>query len=295
MENSFLCDLSLAVLYNAIVVLLIYIYYVLYKNEINQKLRAIKNSFSKKKATEYYPKISPLGWLFIIVAPLLLVASHIWACNIWPLVGISFGFFIFIVILGLGLLAFLDKLEYISDLHDSIIDTLYHTSGIPKSSVKQIRKWLTIGLLITFATTMIYKAISYVNFNDIESTISSIISEDDNNYPKHVTLLQKYPNTFSYYDKGNDLKRMLAEMDTVKIWSEDLSDMTYEQAYILQKALFAERGMIFSDKQLVSFFENCNWYKGKSRKVPKLRGKDKQNFHVLLGYLKKNKNKNYDR
>ena len=111
------------------------------------------------------------------------------------------------------------------------------------------------------------------------------VEDDDINTPKHLTLLAKYPNAFSPYDNGKDLKRMLDEMDTVQIRLDDLSDMTYHQANILINALYAEKGMIFSDKQLSTFFQQCYWYKGKSQKTPKLRDKKKDNWRVVNRYL----------
>lgn len=289
---QFLCYAWDAILYNIIGLLLIYIFYILYYEEISGLFNLIKTNSSNNSF--YHPKISVIGWARIIgitFLALFVLALYVWACLTWPIVWISL--LVTIIIVGAILFIFGDSVfEDISEMNSSIIDyvydSVYKSRYSPKVNVKWIRKWLMIVLSIVAMSIAIYKGISSIDFKETKNTISSIMPEvedDDINTPKHLTLLAKYPKAFSPYDNGKDLKRMLDEMDTVQIRLDDLSDMTYHQANILINALYAEKGMIFSDKQLSTFFQQCYWYKGKSQKTPKLRDKKKDNWRVVNRYL----------
>lgn len=294
---QFICYAWDAILYNIIGLLLIYIFYILYYEEISGLFNLIKTNLKTNSSNNsfYHPKISVIGWaciIGIIFLFLLVLAFYVWACLTLPIVWISLLVSIIIVgaIVALCTKIFGDNDSFfkdISKMNSSIIDYVYGNddSYSPKVNVKWIRKWL---MIIVLSIVAIYKGISSIDFKETKNTISSIMPEvedDDINTPKHLTLLAKYPNAFSPYDNGKDLKQMLDEMDTVQISLDDLSDMTYHQANILINALYAEKGMIFTDKQLSTFFQQCYWYKGKTKNTPKLRNKKKDNWRVVNRYL----------
>lgn len=297
---QFICYAWDAILYNIIGLLLIYFFYILYYEEISGLFNLIKTNLKTNSSNNsfYHPKISVIGWARIIgitFLVLLVLAFYVWACLTWPIVWISL--LVTIIIVG-AILALCTKIfgdydsffEDISEMNRSIINYMYDSVYVnsrysPKVNVKWILKWLMIVLSIV---AMSIAGISSIDFKETKNTISSIMPEvedEDINTPKNLTLLAKYPNAFSPYDNGKDLKRMLDEMDTVQIRLDDLSDMTYHQANILINALYAEKGMIFSDKQLSTFFQQCYWYKGKSQNTPKLRDKKKDNWRVVNRYL----------